>query len=193
MSRLNLLPDPRLEPLTAGLQARLAQIAGLINADNFSDVITPLAGALLLDAFAFVGAHEGSVWLLDRANACLTVAFNNGPDTEALRRYRQPLDRGLVSMVFANEQPFVMNADRTGMDRTVEKLLKIRVTTMIAVPLYFLGECRGVVSCVRVARGDESEPPGFEAEHLGPVKRAVDALHALIDGEILAKTVGLVL
>lgn len=193
MPRLNILPDPRLEPLAAGLQARLVQIAGLINAETFSDALTPLAAALLLDAFALVGAHEGSVWLVDRANACLTVGFNNGPHAEALRRYRQPLDKGLVSMVFANEQPFVMNGDRTGMDRTVEELLKIRVTTMIAVPLYFLGECRGVVTCVRTARGDEPEPSGFEAEHLGPVKRAADALHALIDGEVLAKTVGLAL
>ena len=193
MPRLNILPDPRLEPLNAGLQARLGQIAGLINADNFPDVLTPLARALLLDAFALVGAHEGSVWLVDRANAWLTVGFNNGPDAEALRRYRQRLDKGLVSMVFANEQPFVMNGDRTGMDRTVEETLKIRIVTMIAVPLYFLGECRGVVSCVRVARGGESEPAGFEAEHLAPVKRAADALHALIDGEILARTVGLVL
>lgn len=193
MSRLTILPDPRLEPLAASLQARLAQIAGLINAENFLDVLTPLATALLVDAFALVGAHEGSVWIVDRANACLTVGFNNGPDAAALRRHRQPLDKGLVSMVFANEQPFVMNRDRTGMDLTVQESLKIRVVTMIAVPLYFLGECRGVVSCVRTARGDEPEPSGFEAEHLGPIKRAADALHALIDGEVLAKTVGLAL
>ena len=182
MPRLNILPDPRLEGLTAGLQARLAQIAGLIHAENFPDVLTPLARALLLDAFALVEAHEGSVWLVDRANACLTVGFNNGPDAGALRHHRQPLDKGLVSMVFANEQPFVMNGDRTGMDRTVEETLKIHVTTMIAVPLYFLGECRGVVSCVRTARGDAPVPPGFEAGHLAPIKRAADALHAVIDG-----------
>ena len=193
MPRLNILPDPRLEPLTAGIQARLGQIAALINADNFADLLTPLATALLLDAFAGVGAHEGSVWLVDRANQCLTPAFNNGPDAEKLHHYHQPLNKGLVSMVFANEQPFVMNKDHTGMDLTVQDMLKIRITTMIAVPLYFLGECRGVVSCVKVARGDEPEPPGFEAAALSPIKRVADALHALIDGSLLAKTLGITL
>ena len=193
MARLNILPDPRLEPLTAGIQARLAQIAGLINADNFAELLSPLATALLLDAFEGVGAHEGSVWLVDTADKCLTVAFNNGPDAEKLRSYRQPLDKGLVSMVFANQQPFVMNQDRSGMDLSVQELLKIRVTTMIAVPLYFLGECRGVVSCVKVARGNEPEPPGFPAESLQPIKRAADALHALIDGTVLGKTLGVTL
>ncbi len=193
MPRLNILPDPRLEPLTAGIQARLAQIAGLVNAENFADLLTPLATALLLDAFAGVGAHEGSVWLVDRANQCLSVGFNNGPNFEQLRQYRQPLNKGLVSMVFSNEQPFVMNRDRSGMDLTVQEMLKIRVTTMIAVPLYFLGECRGVVSCVKVARGDEPEPPSFEAEALQPIKRVADALHAIIDGSILAKTIGITL
>ena len=124
MARLNILPDPRLEPFTAGIQARIAQIADLINADNFSELMTPLATALLLDAFANVGAHEGTVWLVDHANNCLIPAFNNGPDAAALRKYRQPLDKGLVSMVFANEQPFVMNRDRSGMDLTVQELLK---------------------------------------------------------------------
>ena len=193
MSRLTILPDPRVEPLAAGVQARLAQIAGLINADNFADLLTPLATALLLDAFERVSAHEGTVWLADLANRCLVPAFNNGPDAAELRRHRQPLDRGLVSMVFANEQPFVMNRDRTGMDPTLMEKLKQRITSQLIVPLYFLGECRGVVSCVQIARGDEPEAAGFEAEALQPVKRAADALRVIIDSVCLARTVGITL
>ena len=146
MSRLNILPDPRVEPLVAGIQARLNQIAGLVNADNFTDLLTPLATALLLDAFERVGAHEGTVWLADAANCCLIPAFNNGPNAAELRKIRQPLDKGITSMVFANEQPFVMNHDRSGMDPTVQERLKVRVTAQIIVPLYFLGECRGVAA-----------------------------------------------
>ncbi len=193
MARLTILPDPRVEPLAAGIQARLTHIAGLINADNFADLLTPLATALLLDAFERVGAHEGTVWLADTANRCLIPAFNNGPNAAELRQHRQPLDKGLVSMVFANEQPFVMNHDRSGMDVTVQERLKIRVTAQIIVPLYFLGECRGVVSCVQIARGDEPEAAGFEAEALRPVKRAAEALRVMIDAVCLAKTVGVVL
>ena len=64
MPRLNILPDPRLEPLAVGLQARLAQIAGLIRAENFPDVLTPLAGAALLDALRAV---TNPSWLRGRA------------------------------------------------------------------------------------------------------------------------------
>lgn len=193
MSRLTILPDPRVEPLTAGIQARLTHIAGLINADNFADLLTPLATALLLDAFERVGAHEGTVWLADPAGRCLIPAFNNGPNAAELRRHRQPLDKGFTSMVFANEQPFVMNRDRAGMDPTLMDRLKLRITSQIIVPLYFLGECRGVVSCVQIARGDEPEAAGFEAEALRPVKRATDALRVIIDSVCLARTIGVTL
>jgi transcriptional regulator with GAF, ATPase, and Fis domain len=193
MSRLNILPDPRLEPFGTGIQARLQQIAALVDADNFADLLTPLATALLLDAFERVGAHEGTVWLVDQPNRCLIPAFNNGPDAEELRKYRQPLDKGLVSMVFANEQPFVMNRDRSGMDPTLMQKLKQRITAQIIVPLYFLGECRGVVSCVQIARGDEPEAAGFEAEALRPIKRAADALRVIIDSTCLTKTLGITL
>ncbi len=193
MSRLTILPDPRAEPLVAGLQARLSHIAGLINADNFSELLTPLATALLLDTFERVGAHEGTVWLADTANCCLVPAFNNGPNAAELRKIRQPFDKGLTSMVFANEQPFVMNRDRSGMDPTVQERLKLRVTAQIIAPLYFLGECRGVISCVQIARGDEPEGAGFEAESLRPVKRAADALRVIIDLVCLSKTVGITL
>ena len=50
-----------------------------------------------------------------------------------------------------------------------------------------------VVSCVQIARGDEAEAAGFEAEALRPVKRAAEALRVIIDSVCLAKTVGVVL
>ena len=95
-------------------------------------------------------------------------------------------------MVYANEQPFVMNRDCSGMDLTIQQRLKVRITAQIIVPVYFLGECRGVLSCVQLVRGDEPEAEGFEAEALRPVKRAADALRVIIDAGCLAKTIGIV-
>ncbi len=86
-----------------------------------------------------------------------------------------------------------MNRDNSGMDPTLQTRLKLRITAQIIVPLYFLGECRGVLSCVQIAHGDEPEGDGFEAEGLRPIKRAADALRVIIDSVCLAKTVGIVL
>jgi hypothetical protein len=193
MARINLLPDPSLEPFQAGLQARLTQVAARVNADNFADVLPALGLSLLLDAFERAGAHEGTIWLLDAGNQCLVPAWNNGPDAAALGAHRQPLRKGLVSMVFANEQPFVMNRESAEIDRGLDDRLRVRTCALIAVPFYFLGNCRGVISCVQLRRGDGPEPAGFEAEALTPVQRAADALHALIDADILARTVGVAL
>jgi hypothetical protein len=70
---------------------------------------------------------------------------------------------------------------------------------MIAVPLYFLKQVRGVISCVQlfdvlVQQGEPvpagKTPQGFKPEHLIAVQTAAAVIRELIDYRLLGTAVG---
>ena len=109
-------------------------------------------------------------------------------------RFKQPLNEGLICMVFASERPFLENEvwKNEQQSKRVDLFLGVQTCAMIAVPFYFLQACRGVVSCVQLkkrgARGPE--PPAFRPEHLASVQRATATLSRLIELRLLSRTVG---
>ena len=64
---------------------------------------------------------------------------------------------------------------------------------MIAVPFYFLGELRGVISCVQLQPADAAAatPPGFSAAHLQGLQLSAGVLSRLIEYRLLALCLGL--
>lgn len=193
--RCVILPDARFVSLKAALGERLNAVAATIRPENFASLLDTLMLDVLQRGFAEATAHEGSIWLLDAGGSYLVPAWNNGAKAaEFVCRHRQPLDRGLISMVFASEQPFVENEvyRNQQFDPEVDLKLKLRTCALIEVPFYFLKACRGVISCVQVkALGDNvPDPPGFSPPHLAAVQRTATMLSRLLELRLLGSTVG---
>ena len=196
-ARLNLLPDPYLEPYHGQLQARLRTAGAVINQETFGDVFDSLMRSTLQIGFGGAGAHEGTVWLVDRARDCLVPVYNTGPDPEGFttKVAPQPLSRGLISGVFAREQAFCENdVDRhASHDKSVDRTLGLVTTAMIAVPFYFAQEVRGVISCVQVKSASEdqtTESSGFPPASLRHVQFSAEVITRLIDYALLRAVLG---
>jgi hypothetical protein len=151
---------------------------------------------VLQQGFAEAQAHEGTVWLLDEAGGYLVPVYNSGHRADQfVGKFHQPLNSGLICMVFANEQPFVENEvyKNSQQSKLLDKALGVQTHALIAVPFYFLDACRGVISCVQLKNLADSgnDPPGFAPTALRNVQRAVMNLSRLIELRLISLTVGL--
>jgi hypothetical protein len=192
---LNLLPDPAFLDLKPLLAERLERMAGCIEPQHFASLLDPLTRQTLDQGFAEAGAHEGTVWLLDGGGSHLVPAYNNGPQAAQLVcKFKQPLNTGLICMVFASEQTFLENEvwKNAAQSKLLDTKLQVQTCAMIAVPFYFLRGCRGVVSCVQLKRPGAylPDPVGFRPEHLAGVQRAASLCSRLIELRLLSRAVG---
>jgi hypothetical protein len=195
-SRLTLLPDQTLGALLPTLKGRLALVGNSIDALNFGSVLDGAMTQLFHSALNAVGATEGSIWLLEPATASLTIAYNTGPYAQLLvGKFKQPLNAGLISMVFSSEQSFIENEiyKNSAQDKKLDSLLQVRTYAMIAVPFYFLRECRGVASCVQLipAMLEALEPKGFKGIHETVFRNAAVVLGRMIEHWAVSQTIGL--
>jgi hypothetical protein len=194
-TRLTLLTEPAFAELKPLLSERLAWIGANLRAEQLGSLVDPLMREILQQGFSEAGADEGTIWLLDEAGENLVPAYNTGPGAEQLvGRFKQPLTAGLISMVFASEQPFLENevAKNAQQSKLLDSLLQTQTSAMIAVPFYFLDDCRGVVSRVQLkpSGSRDAGPAGFRPEHLAGIQRVAALLSKLIEFQLLSKTVG---
>ena len=194
-TRWNIVPDPRFAELQGVLQERLAAIGNTIQPENFASLIDPLVRDVLQRGFAEAGAHEGSIWLPDGEGKNLIPAYNSGPDAEKIvGKFRQPLDEGLICMVFASEQPIVENEvyKNAQQSKLLDERLQVQTYALIAVPFHFLKACRGVISCVQLKRDgpNKLDVPGFQFAHLSAIQRTAALVAQLIELRVLGSTVG---
>ena len=107
---------------------------------------------------------------------------------------KQPLNSGLICMVFASEQPFLENEvwKNAQQSQLLDRMPGVQTYAMIAAPFYFLQGCRGVISCVQLKTPGsvKAEPKGFRPEHLSSIQRATAVLSQLIEFRLLSRTVG---
>ena len=190
---MTVLPDERLLALRPELMAALRDVAREISGEVFADFFDAPMRSLLVERFDRAGADEGTVWLLDAERTTLIPRFNSGPHAERfVGTFRQSVRAGMIGMVAATEQPICENevCKNERQDRTLDERLQLRTWAMIAVPLYFFGELRGVISCVQF-QSAESTPPGFSGEHLHDLQLIAGALSRLIEHRLLALCLGL--
>jgi len=193
--RFNLLPDPKFFAQAGALEDRILEAVDLINPENFLDFAESAPIAALNRGIRMATGDEGTLWLVDRPAQALVPVYNNGPDAEKwVGKYRQPLSSGIISMVYSTEEPFCENdvASNTAQDPTLDRILALRTEAMIAVPFYFAQECRGVISCVRIANSDrfKAKPGGFTIESMREIILASTVLSGLFDYRLLSGVLG---
>jgi hypothetical protein len=194
-SRFTLLPDPRFAALSAHLAERVNDAANALTPDNFPDVLDPLIRRILVDAFTTAQAQGGAIWVADAEEQHLIPVYSTGPLADHLGgRFRQPLDRGLISLVYKKGQSIAEHDvyRNRQQDKTLDGVLGVLTCAMIAVPLSFAKRLRGVVSCVRLkpAQSLEPDPPGFSPDDLDDIERLSATLTRLLDHELVGATVG---
>lgn len=107
--------------------------------------------AVVVAACEAARAEEGCLWLVDDVAGVLRPVFHSGPSAEIfLREIRQPLNAGLVSMVFSTGNGILEEsvAERPEYCPDVDRRIGKRTRSMVAVPVVFAGRCRGVLSGV---------------------------------------------
>jgi hypothetical protein len=133
-----------------------------------------------------VHADSGAIWILDRDSSRLVVAHTH--PVEELMGMEQPLDEGLISLVIASEQGICENQVYKNAQHSKAIDAQVgRVTCgMIAVPLYFGGVLRGVISGVRWKTDpDHPDPAGFTAGDLGKFKLLSLAYERMINFQLV--------
>ena len=191
--RPSLLPSPEFEKLSPLLSDRVMRTAAALTAANFGEFLDPTMQNLLQRSFQNAGAHEGAVWLVDGDGKDLVICHAWGARAQRVLGYAQTLERGLVSMVFATEQPYCENKVYTNrlQARSLDEKLGVLTCSMIAVPLVFAKGLRGIMSCIKVKTGaDEPDPPGFAPESLGEIQFAAHVLGKLIEFELVSVITG---
>ncbi len=194
-SRSLILPDERFAALLPALDERVRVAARSLDAKNFADYLDTPERLILGQSFTAAGAHEGTLWLADTAREHLVAAYNSGPRAaEIAGCFGQSLRSGMISLVFASEQPICENAvyKNANQDTALDEKLGVLTVAMMAVPFYFARERRGVVSCVRLrdACSVEPDPPPFTPADLHALQCAVAAVSRLIDFRLLAASLG---
>ena len=194
-TRWTIVADPRFTELEGALQERMALVAQTVQPENFASLLEPQSREILRRGFAEAGAHEGTVWLPDAAGKHLVPVFNTGPNAEKfVGKFQQPLDVGLICMVFASEQPIVENEvhQNAGQSKLLDNLLQVRTHALMAAPFHFLRACRGVISCVQLTTPGSPAPAprGFQFADLTCLQRAGALCSRLLELRLLSHAVG---
>lgn len=194
--RLTHLHDARLVAVQPFVTARVRELAALAGAGGFEEFFDATMRALFVENLRAVGAHEGTVWLLDESRSFLIPRFNSGPRAaDFVGRFRQSLRAGMISMVVSTEQPICENEVHRNQqqDKTLDGHLQLQTCAMLATPLYFGGELRGVLTAVQIKAADsvEPDPPGFTPQHLESLQLTATVLARLVAQELYTLALGL--
>jgi len=194
--RFNVLPEEGFAPLRPAVIARVRDAARRACGDSFTSLFQGNSQRVLTQCFCRIGADEGTVWLIDEAREVLIPQFNSGPKSaELVGVLRQPLDRGMISLAFASEQPICENDvyRNEQQDKTVDRALSQLTCAMLAVPLAFGRELRGVISAVKLKspQSDRPDPPGFSGDDLRFAELVTSTVGCLLDFKLLELCLGL--
>ena len=189
------LPHAKIEAALPVLHERMEAAAAALQPGSAAwQKLFDVALQGMFDLFVrAAGADEGTLWLLDPAAEALVPAYNNGPDAEKLVGvYQQPLSQGIVSSVFItqlglSESWVYRNAQH---DARVNRLVGKVTAHMIAVPVFFGGDARGVLSAVKLRDPDAADPPPFGVEGFAAVTRLAQLLGQLVDHRLQGGILG---
>ena len=152
------------------------------SAQCLSEAFDSVARRVLANGFNRVNADEETLWIANLKGQVLIPIFNSGPNAaDFVTNVRQPLARGVVSMVYHSGQPFCENevTKNASHDKTIDKAMHQVTAAMIAVPFFFANHARGVISCVKLEKGQ------FEVRDLDELQHSAIVLERLIDCQLM--------
>lgn len=186
-----IIADPDLLRVKPLMQERCETLARHLAGPRYSQFAPNLLSRLMTNGFNAIGADEGTLWLADPAQEFLLPVFNTGPDADKfVGTFKQPLDEGLVSMVYSSEQAFCedkvyRNKMQSG---RMDAMLGLLTCSMMIAPVVLAGRTRGVLSCVTLKPAekiDDEDPPGFSGDDLRSFILLADVIGSLLDGHLV--------
>ncbi len=186
--------DERFAPLISSLEERMLRASDLVTPENIRSLWGHRGEQLLRQTALHVAAHAVGLWLRDRENRHLVLAYNTGATGPAACEIRQPITEGIVSLVLHSEQPFLENDVQKNAQHSklVDLALHQRTEAMIATPFYLQSQCRGVLSCVQIRTETTLVRPNhrFEMVDLEAMQMASTLLGDAVDYQLLRTTIG---
>ncbi len=154
-----------LEPQDALLANRVHQLtaayADVLMRERPDAVVDALSERTLDAALKGIGADEGTLWLATPDEGALVPVWNNGPDSARfVGLFRLPISEGITGMVFttglsACESEVCFQPQQ---HRELDESLGVLTWAMLAVPLTFFSQVKGVVTAVKLVRFGENAP-----------------------------------
>lgn len=194
---VELMPDEVLAGLAGRVEDRVRITADVLHDRGVNGFFDATMREVLVSTFDEVGADEGTLWLADAEQESLRPVFNSGPHAEEIvERHRQPLNSGLVSMVYATEELFCEEQiyQNEEQSKKLDKKLGMLTCSMIASPFYFGGRIRGVISAVKLKSRELREQPDPEPFGRKEVRRlslTSKILETFFDEKLLSAAFGL--
>lgn len=194
---VELMPDDELVELAGRVEERLRVTADVLHSRGVRGFLDASMREVLKTGFAEVGADEGTLWLADSDQEFLCPVYNSGPHAEEfVGKHLQPLQSGLVSMVYATEELFCeenvyQNEEQS---KKLDRKLGMLTCSMIATPFYFDSRIRGVISAVKLKPVDQRDAPDPEPFGRRAARRlslTAKILEAFFDQKLLAAVFGL--
>lgn len=188
------LDAPDSEQLRGAVRLRLGHAAAAITPEGFATLLPSHCKYFLHWLFRHVGADEGTIWLADAEGKNLVPAYNTGPRAkELVGVFRQPMGEGLVALVFANGQSLVENEVYKNEDHSkrVDHALGQRTEAMMIVPVQFLGDLHGVISCVVLGETRGETTKQFTADQLEFLSFQSRVFGALFQNSMVERIFGL--
>ncbi|MCW0219741.1 MAG: GAF domain-containing protein, partial [Prosthecobacter sp.] len=148
-------PDPELSSLEEKLSTRRDEFARQALLRTPVALVEGLPARLVQQSLSSVRADEGSLWLAMDDSQTLMPVWNNGPDAARfVGSFRLPATQGITGMVFTSglaacESEVCFHQKQ---NRELDRTLGVLTWAMLAVPLKFAGEMRGVITAVRLIR-----------------------------------------
>lgn len=191
-AKTRLIRNPALSQLGVEVEQHLDAWFFASDPMGVAELIDETSLSLLESAYTRVGGCEGTVWLADQEEQHLIAVANSGTDDSGLIGFKQPIGSGIVSMVYAQQQPYCENDIQAseGHDDTLDRKIAKHTTAMIAVPFYFGFKLRGVLSCVQLEETGNPQD-GFNSSHVENLVRVSNIVERLIDERLLSSTLGL--
>ncbi|MBB5036496.1 GAF domain-containing protein [Prosthecobacter dejongeii] len=148
-------PDPELSSLEEKLALRREHFTQHALQQNPAALVEGLPARLIQQTLASIQADEGSLWLALENSQILLPVWNNGPDAARfVGSFRLPATQGITGLVFtsglaASESEVCFHQRQ---NQELDHSLGVLTWAMLAVPLKFAGELRGVITAVRLIR-----------------------------------------
>lgn len=189
-NRLKFLNNPIFTQLGTDVEKHIESWINSSSPAETAGLLDEVCLGILSRVYKRIGGSEGTVWLADSDQ--LTAVYNSGPNADEIVGFQQPIGSGIISMVYAQQQPYCENeiSSKSGHDDTLDRQTHKSTRAMVVIPFYFAFGLRGVISCVQLKDNGSPEPSGFESSDVEQMVRAGNNVERLVNGKLLSVALG---